>query len=72
MVFSTDNHYIHEYSNSQYNLFRGCSILPNITKTLIITKFHPNHSILVSAVSTEQPSGNGGQTIVVSKIGILL
>ena len=47
-------------------------ILITITNISISAKLHPNHSLLISGASTEEPSNNGGQLIIVSKVIILL
>ena len=43
-----------------------------IRNNSIISKLHPNSSLLISEVSTKQPRNNRGQPIVVSKTEVLL
>ena len=56
----------------QLNLPKNSLILPTITNKPIRTKLHQNNSHFISAASTEHPSDNGSQPIVVSKIWIQL
>ena len=56
----------------QSNFLHNCSILLTIKNNSFSTELHPNYFVLLSAGSTEQKSDDGGQTIIVIEIGILL
>ena len=52
-------------------LLHKCLIFVTITNNSFREKIHPNNYVFVSAASTEQPSDNGGQPIIVIDIIIM-